>query len=68
MFIRGRFCWTSLDKNELMSLLARMRAWFFSTQTVQHGKGEGEGRGGNEGREVRRRRALFAINWANENM
>jgi len=51
MFIRGGFCWTSPDKNELMSLLARAGARFFSTQTAQYGKGKEEGRVGRRGGE-----------------
>lgn len=68
MFIRGRFCWTSPDKNELMSLLARAGARFFPHK--QHNTARGRrGNGGKEGRGKRkRRRELFAINCYNKNI
>lgn len=68
MFIRGRFCWTSPDKNELMSLLAKAGARFFPHK--QHNTARGRrGKGGKEGRGKRtRRRELFAINCSNKNI
>lgn len=68
MFIRGGFCWTSADKNELMSLLARAGARFFPHK--QHNTARGRrGNGGKEGRGKRkRRRELFAINCSNKNV
>lgn len=49
MFIRGRFWWTSPDKNELMSLLARAGARFFPHK--QHNTARAKEREGWEGGE-----------------
>lgn len=53
MFIRVRFCWTSLNKNELMSHLARVGACFFPRKQHNMARGkereEWEGGEGEEG-------------------
>lgn len=67
MFIRGRFCWTSPDKNELMSPLASMVALFFPHKQHSTARGRREN-SGKEGRGKRKRRELFTINCSNNDI